>query len=155
MELKRDEIIKALEYCINRKDCSDCMIKSKELRSGCIGRPRAFFKNALALINSQEQRIKELTEKDEKLTKVITDLMREGETYLKQRDAFQNRVKYLEKENARLVEDNHILATEFKDNVKSDTLKKFAEVLCEGRVSNDLVVIAVKVAEKEMLEGTK
>lgn len=50
MELNREQIIKALEHCINRKDCSDCVIKSKERGSGCLGRPRAFFKNALSLI---------------------------------------------------------------------------------------------------------
>ncbi len=65
--LNAEQIKKALEHCINRKDCSDCVIKSKELRSGCIGRPRAFFKNALALINSQEQKIKELPEENERL----------------------------------------------------------------------------------------
>ena len=149
--MEREQIIKALE-CLTGEEvmfCRECGYNGV----GAFSCKKELAKDAFALITSQEQRIKELTEKDEKLTKVITDLMREGETYLKQRDAFQNRVKYLEKENARLVEDNHILATEFKDNVKSDTVKKFAEVLCEGRVSNDPVVIAVKVAEKEMSEG--
>lgn len=67
MELNREQIIKALEHCINRKDCSDCVIKSKEFRSGCIGRPRAFFKNALSLI-------KELTDENERLKTRNVDL---------------------------------------------------------------------------------
>ena len=46
-----------------------------------------------------EQKIKELTEKYEKLSKAFVDLLKEAETYLKQRDALQNRVKYLEKNN--------------------------------------------------------
>ena len=59
--LNAEQIIKALEHCINRKDCSDCVIKSKEIRgSGCIGRPRAFLKNTLLLI-------KELTDENERL----------------------------------------------------------------------------------------
>ena len=58
--MEREQIVKALEHCINRKDCSACVIKNKEPISGCIGRPREFFKNALALIN-------ELTEEKERL----------------------------------------------------------------------------------------
>ena len=62
--LNAEQIKKAFEHCINKKDCSDCVIKDKEPRSGCLGRPRVFFKSALDLINSQEQKIKELTEEN-------------------------------------------------------------------------------------------
>ena len=37
--------------------------------------------------------------------------------------------------------------------IKSKAIKEFAEELCEGRVSNDPVVIAVRCAVKEMTEG--
>lgn len=37
-------------------------------------------------------------------------------------------------------------------HVKTEAIKKFAERLCDGRVSNDPVVIAVKRTVKEMTE---
>lgn len=36
---------------------------------------------------------------------------------------------------------------------RAEAIKKFAEMVCEGRVSNDPVVIAVRCAVKEMTEG--
>lgn len=36
---------------------------------------------------------------------------------------------------------------------KSQAIKEFAERVCEGRISNDPVVIAVRCAVKEMTEG--
>ena len=39
---------------------------------------------------------------------------------------------------------------EFCDNLKAEAYKEFAERLCEGRVSNDPVVIAAKVELTEM-----
>ena len=40
-------------------------------------------------------------------------------------------------------------------NAKTEAIKEFAERLCDGKVSNDPVVIAVKCAVKEMTEDTK
>ena len=40
------------------------------------------------------------------------------------------------------------------DEIKSEAIKEFAEGLCDGRVSNDPVVIAVKT-ELQMTEGQK
>ena len=37
------------------------------------------------------------------------------------------------------------------ETAKSEAIKEFAERLCEGRLSNDPVVIAVKVELKEMV----
>ena len=41
------------------------------------------------------------------------------------------------------------------DTARAEAIKEFAERLCEGRVSNDPVVIAVRCAEEEMTEGQK
>lgn len=97
--INAEQIKKALEHCINRKDCSACVIKSKELRSGCIGRPRAFFKNALAIIESQEQKIFELENRLKECENVY-----EGTLFLdrcKLRDA-EEKVKELKAENEKL-----------------------------------------------------
>ena len=39
--------------------------------------------------------------------------------------------------------------------VKADTVRKMHSMLCEGRVSNDTVVIVANQIAKEMLEGNK
>ena len=185
--LNAEQVKRGLE-CLNNKidrDCDTCPIFWKARKSTVTQNCRHIILDAaLALINSQEQRIKELTvenkaiseryaiqvvtaieldkqvqrlsEENERSTKVITDLIREGETYLKQRDAFQNRAKYLEKENARLVEDNHILATEFKDRVKADTVNKMYLMIKErcvkGGIYPAFVASTITQVAKEMLE---
>jgi uncharacterized small protein (DUF1192 family) len=85
--MERDNIIKALECCIKAETWGDC----QELgcpaltKHGCYFYLRTdndnenalyveMFKDALALITSQEQRIKELTEENERLQAEITHL---------------------------------------------------------------------------------
>lgn len=126
MELKREQIIKALGCCT----CEGDATKSQyEICWHCPyfneGNCTDILKeNALSLI-------KELTEQVEKDNKTIIDLYHEGETYLAQRDCFRNQVKNLTEENERLakhnavlIEDNHILATEFKGITIADTVRK-------------------------------
>ena len=66
MELNAEQIKKALECCVkvggyrDAQICNDCPLSEKRC---AILLPE----NALALINSQEQRIKELTEENERL----------------------------------------------------------------------------------------
>ena len=66
MELNREQIIKALECCgSDVYVCQQCPIDEK-IKDDCeCGKLVA--RNALALITSQEQRIKELTEENERL----------------------------------------------------------------------------------------
>lgn len=67
MELNRDQIIKALECCINDIDCCyDCPFSAADL-SLC-GGLRGLSAEALALI-------KELTEENEDLNKTISSLL--------------------------------------------------------------------------------
>lgn len=61
MELDREQIKKALECCNSHEKCSEC-----PCTDFCYG-PSWFDENALAIINSQEQTIKELTEENERL----------------------------------------------------------------------------------------
>ena len=42
-----------------------------------------------------------------------------------------------------------------QDEIRAEAIKEFAERLCEGRVSNDPVVISTKCIVKEMTEGKK
>ena len=60
----------------------------------------------------------------------------------------------LQRENAELQYENLQMIASIK-NLKSEAIKEFAERLCEGRVSNDPVVIAVKVELEEMTEAEK
>lgn len=46
-----------------------------------------------------------------------------------------------------------IISQEIIENAKSEAVNKFAERLCEGRVENDPVVIAVKCELKAYVEG--
>ena len=39
--------------------------------------------------------------------------------------------------------------------VRDEAISEFSDMVCDGRVSNDPVVIAVRVAEKEMKEGER
>ena len=65
-ELNAEQIKKALECCISGDDCTLCPLINEQ---SC---PCVLNENALALINSQEQRIKELTEDNEYLKTQLT-----------------------------------------------------------------------------------
>lgn len=62
--LNAEQIKKALECCISGDDCTICPLRDEQ---SC---PCVLNENALALIKSQEQRIKELTEENERLQKL-------------------------------------------------------------------------------------
>lgn len=85
---------------------------------------REMAKNALDLINRQKEEIERLGTATEEAV------------------ACYNRMESL----------YHIKCVELKV-AKAEAIKAFAERLCEGRVSNDPVVIAAKCFLKEMTEG--
>lgn len=66
--LNAEQIKKALEWCSELRLCVDCPMRAEGYfsHSGNACR-QALMKNALALIKSQEQRIKELTDENESL----------------------------------------------------------------------------------------
>lgn len=71
MKLNREEMIKALECCTSGRPCRECAYKSKSTDTfGC--RKKCLI-DALFLINSQEQRIKELAEENERLTTYLDE----------------------------------------------------------------------------------
>ena len=64
MELNRDQIIKALEYCVSAGHCRDCPLFEKR-SAVCVD---SLLRNAFALI-------KELTEDNEDLNKTVSSLL--------------------------------------------------------------------------------
>lgn len=182
MELKRDEIIKAMECCYdNTLSCIDCPFQAPDKYMECSG----LTLSALALI-------KELTEEKKKSDRVFSDLYKEAETYLAQRDCLRNLVKNLTEENERLrcevsdlkdelkceketnthlcsqyMSENHLRyqAEEMLANgmsvVKSDTVRKMQDRL-DKRFCHDpaflgveqrLIMGVIDQIAKEMLEG--
>ena len=78
MELNRDQIIKALEYCTNYAPlrCDECPMEAPPMTfKGSLSCSDKLMEIALALITSQEQKIKELTEDNEDLNKTISNLL--------------------------------------------------------------------------------
>jgi hypothetical protein len=133
--MEREQIIKAL-VCLAGEEvvfCRECRYNGV----GAFSCRKEAAKDALSLITSQEQRIKELTEENERLQKALNA------------DISIVRVSRGNGRTAHLREIGRIKA----DAIRADTVRKMREMLCEGRVSNDPVVIAVNVAVKEMLEG--
>ena len=70
-------------------------------------------------------------------------------------------IKELTEENERLkatkymaYSDGRIEMIPTVESVKADTVRKMHSMLCEGRVSNDNVVIVANQIAKEMLEGS-
>lgn len=58
----------------------------------------------------------------------------------------------LKKDNDRLLKSLNLTQQEQYTNGREDGIREFADRLCDGRVSNDPVVIAVKCTVKEMTE---
>ena len=69
-ELNREQIVKSLECCAKLKPCKECPLYTySHDDEGC---KHKCIVDALALITSQEQRIKELTEEIERLKELGT-----------------------------------------------------------------------------------
>lgn len=62
-------------------------------------------------------------------------------------------IELLKLENKKLHETNNALNYQVDVWSPNEAIKKFAERLCDGRVSNDPVVIAAKCAVNEMTEA--
>lgn len=124
-----NEIIKAIKYCMEQGITSEC-----ERCSDKIGCRDTLLHNALDLINRQRAEIERYREVVGELAVgedgTVTGLLNGKEA------------KFIDKE----------VAETFKRFAVSGARKEFAERLCEGRVGNDPVVIAVKVELAEMEE---
>lgn len=138
MELNAEQIKKALEE-MNTTGVSPTAIRK-----------------ALTLINSQEQRIKELS----------TENKQWRNDWERNQSQWEEAYGKLDAENERLRDfvsskcEECAGCTSWKCDcanieaqAKADTVRKMHSMLCEGRVSNDTVVIVANQVAKEMLEG--
>ena len=140
-----NEIIKALECCLSSNDLIACWkCPAVKLNICCDGSTKisnGIVNSVLDLIIRQQAEI-------EKLQTVI--FKKEDLMQLLHKE-HQQTVDELQRKNAELQYENLQMIASI-ENLKSKATKEFAERLCEGRVSNDPVVIAVKVELEEMTE---
>ena len=123
-----NEIIKALECWVNNFD-------------GTVGQFTTLCAS-LNLIKLQKEEIEEKRETSFYLAQIVNG-----------KDAEIEVLKKLHETAVAEREANVKGFTEELNAIKSKAIKEFAEMVCEGRVSNDPVVIAVRCAVKEMTEG--
>ena len=145
--LNAEQVKKALEWCYAEATCSECPYQKIcfEVSQWQI------MKDALALINSQEQRIKELTEVNDILEKTCANLS-EGMHNLRdncEKLSIENERLYANrKDHFNRAQRNAILAMQ-------ERLNAWATVVLEPRTHLDYLAVPVSKIEKiakEMLE---
>lgn len=131
-----NEIIKFMQCVMgNDANCSECAYQKTLPFPSC---RRTCAKDALDLINRQKAEI-------EKLNIELTAMRGDARAYRSEAERLEDEVNRLRDycdDYGKFVDEPRI---------RSEAIKEFAERLCDGRVSNDPVVIAVKV-ELEMME---
>jgi hypothetical protein len=139
-----DRIIKALECCCeddyecqkfdvdvyDNESCDKCPL-NKTYDCTVI-----LIKQALNLINRQEEMLEAAINGQETLQKYVAE-------------------KDEEIERLKAVNDSFADIGKLYSEIKAEAYKEFADRLCEDRVSNDPVVIAVKVELKELVGEDK
>jgi hypothetical protein len=154
-----NKIIKALECCsyyITPDECewNDCPFMTEK---ECSLELDELQKLSLDLINRQRG---ELRKKQVKIHKLLKELNQVQDYYEIQKAEIERLEIALKNEEAqstvffRQTKELQAEIEEYKyalEEIKAEAIKEFAERLCEGRVSNDPVVIAVKVELKEMV----
>lgn len=122
------EIIKGLECCLDTSpfNCIDCpMFNATNSTMVC---SKIVTKFALDLINRQQKEVERLKAEEEKYP-------------------FKCVMPFNSMICSKSIEDYDRLV----GDIWADAIKEFAERLCEGRLSNDPIVIAVKCELKEMV----
>ncbi len=153
--MERDEIVKALECCQFRhikKNCDQC-----KYHRWCEPSCRDLMcQDALALI-------KELAEENDKSDKVINDLIKEGQTYLAQRDCFQNLSKNLTEERDAAIVAARMAGVPFPEGLeivhdfcqkeikkaKADTVRGIADLLWQGESEKLNISVGGKYYDKK------
>ena len=124
------EIIYALECCVSDDDCNKCPCY-KIYRFGCTN--SQFTRDTLDLIKRQRKQLKNWQQGNVQLRVMIDDLQTDNERLKK------------------LLEESEAKYKEIAKRFYKAGVKDFAKRLCEGRVSNDPVVIAVKAELKDLV----
>ena len=139
MELNAEQIKKALECCAANDGCvgEEC-----PYYSNCIFGITRIYKDALALINSQEQRIKELAEEIKDLTETV-------EVRGKVVEQLQILTNEIEEDNRKLTEENEQLRNRVVCNVVIPD-EKLEEIKneCLERVELDIKAIQTDTVRK-------
>lgn len=139
-----EDIVRALECCLLTygKKCEECPYEKHKpyaiSTKTCSDKMR---KDLLSLVNRQKVEIGILIRKHDTLRDEIAEKDMEIEE-------LENYNKSLIKATTHIF--NNLL--DEIDKAKVEAIKEFAERLCEERVSNDPVVIAVKVELNELTE---
>ena len=141
------EVIKALECC-KVLMCSQCPKKTNPFVFAC---DEQLCDEAIDLINRKNQRIAELEAEIEKLTVNMNAFGLAGKNLKEENDALKAKVERLKVLLKDANESNKNLMHRIDVN-EAEAIKEFAERLCKDRVSNDPVVIAVRVELKELTE---
>lgn len=154
--LNAEQVKKALECCLSTSasDCIACTYRGKKdgLFITCTNRLMA---DALALINSQEQRIKELGEENERLSKEVADLKdelkceKETNAHLSSQYMSENHLRHQVEE----------MLANGMSVVKADTVRKMQERVlqlfpCDKKFTT-ISRFTIDQIAKEMLEGEK
>ena len=169
MELNAEQIrykmsekqIKTALECLSKPNSSPadrekCYFMWKE--PSCLSCYHEVAQNALAIITSQEQRIKELAEEVESLKQAMEH---EHASFMETFGEYGEKCDKLTEENERLRAENEIKSqkranifeiTNAFERGRADGVRKMHSMLCEGRVSNDTVVIVANQIAKEMLQ---
>ena len=142
MELNAEQIKKALECCLTTSegDCSDCGYRGRT-RSCFLTCTNCLIADALALINSQEQRIKELTEENKKLEYTLAGVMHSVDKWLDGKELEQdevNRAITMRDKTLRLCEELDCMIDNLRDDISELTEEN--ERLREENVNADILV---------------
>ncbi len=151
-----NEIIKAWECCVIKCSCVGCPYKKdwQSFSSQCIDMR---LEDTFDLITRQKAEIERL-EKELENERGLT-LGRQSRNLALKAEIERLRDALIDNEYANCVAvKNGLIYTHTPDdydkligNISAEAIKEFAEKLCEDRLSNDPVVIAVKCELKEMV----
>jgi len=129
MELNAEQIKTNIEACIER-ECENC---SYNEQTAC---KETMLYDTLSLINSQEQRIKELTEENEAWQKaLITEKENADKAYYELACEVEDLRAEKERLKARVLEENHLrhqaeeMLAQGMSVVKADTVREMQELL--------------------------
>ena len=129
--LNAEQVKKALECCIT-DSCISCPYDDVGVYSQCVP---TLLENALALINSQEQRIKELTEENERLKTDLEIRNMKRASIFEIADAFdRGRTAGVRKMQERLHERFHDRVAYTRSYVH-DTIDQIAKEMLEGEIN--------------------
>jgi hypothetical protein len=154
--MDREQIIKALECC-TRSGCSDNETKDCPLKpyEDCTTR---LATNALALITSQEQTIKELTEENERLLTALARYDQQTEVRIAEEYYTAEAYEELREENERLKKHEIVYETPFGKQTMPDILSldgKSAELYkrIENKIKADTVRKMHSLIKERCIKG--